>query len=194
MVRENGTAIPCIQHIYGNPDCEEETVYASEWLYCNTAYEEVKNLVMQFLSAYACSLDSEKSLKVRLLDQIRDQPYLTLTEGFVQEIGDQLTKTAEDLEELNRRVCEALNREFLRTRYGGKYDTEPGNRDLFFRVSSEQFAWADAVGIFLEHHREYPVDTVTVLYDEESTGKDEFLCDKNGTAIDHVSPDAVILQ
>ncbi len=82
MVREDGTAIPCIQHIYGNPDCVEETVYASEWLYKNTAYKDVRNLVIRFLSSFAMSLTSKKNLKNRMLDQVRNQSYIILTEDF----------------------------------------------------------------------------------------------------------------
>ncbi|MCD8207982.1 MAG: hypothetical protein LUD72_08610, partial [Bacteroidales bacterium] len=145
MIREDGVAIPCVQHIYGSLDCIEETLYAAEWLYKNTQHEETRKLVLRFISAYASSLNPDGDPIRNLLDQIADQPYVTLPGGFIQEVGSALIRTKEDLRELNRQVCETLNEEFLRARLGGMYNTIEGNRDIYFRVSSEKQNWEEMV-------------------------------------------------
>lgn len=87
--------------------------------------------------------------------------------------------------ELNAAVNRALNSEFLRVRLGGLYDTVPGNRDLYFRVSGADFDWLPLIRAFAEA-RAADADTVTVLWDQESTGHNEYLTDEAGHTLDHV--------
>ena len=48
MIRNDGTAIPCVCHIYGDPDIGgiEETLAAAQWLYEHTAKAAVRSLCM----------------------------------------------------------------------------------------------------------------------------------------------------
>lgn len=74
-------------------------------------------------------------------------------------------------------------------RLGGMYDTQPGNRDLYFRISddsSEKSVLLRLVRNFVEKHAD-DVETVTVLWDKESTGHSEFWCDETGKALNHMS-------
>lgn len=74
-------------------------------------------------------------------------------------------------------------------RLGGMYDTQPENRDLYFRISddsSEKSVLLRLVRNFVEKHAD-DVETVTVLWDKESTGHSEFWCDETGKALNHMS-------
>ncbi len=185
MIREDGKAIPCVQHIYGSLDCIEETLYAAEWLYKHTLKDETKDLVLRLISAYALSLNTAGDPDQKMLQKIQGQPYITLTPDFIQEIRGELSGTEEDLGELNRIVCEELNKEFLRARLGGMYGGGKDNRDMYFRVSSDDQNWAVLVKGFVAGHKD-DIETVTVVYDEESTGHGEFLKDKTGNDINHM--------
>lgn len=55
----------------------------------------------------------------------------------------------------------------------------PGNRDLYFRVSGASFDWLPLIWAFAEAHAA-EADTVTVLWDQESTGHNEYLADEAG--------------
>ena len=70
-------------------------------------------------------------------------------------------------------------------RLGGLYDTVPGNRDLYFRVSGANFDWLPLIRAFVEA-RVADVDTITVLWDQESTGHNEYLADEAGRTLDHI--------
>ncbi len=184
MLRDDGKAIPCVQHIYGSDDIEE-TLYASEWLYENTGRTETRRLILEFLSLYAISLNIVLSLEETLLMDAKSKPYVTLTAGFVERIGGKLCSVDGRLEQLNRKVCEALNDEFMRARYGGKYNTAKGCREMYFRISSKRSAWPEVITAFLGEVT-FPIEDVTVVYDEESTGIGECCRDAAGEEIDHV--------
>lgn len=70
-------------------------------------------------------------------------------------------------------------------RLGGLYDTVPGNRDLYFRVSGADFNWLPLIRAFAEVYAA-EADTVTVLWDQESTGHNEYLADEVGRTLDHI--------
>ena len=89
---------------------------------------------------------------------------------------------------------EMIDREFLqetptvkilRVRLGGLYDTVPGSRELYFRVSGANFDWLPQIRAFAEAHAT-EADTVTVLWDQESTGHSEYLTNEAGHTLDHV--------
>ena len=66
----------------------------------------------------------------------------------------------------------------------GVFLCEPGSRDLYFRVSGANFDWLPQIRSFAEAHAA-EADTVTVLWDQESTGHNEYLADEAGRTLDH---------
>ena len=66
-----------------------------------------------------------------------------------------------------------------------RYDTVPGNRDLYFRVSGANFDWLPQIRAFAEA-RAADADTVTVLWDQESTGHSDYLTYEVGRTLDHI--------
>lgn len=190
MLRGDGAEFPCVCHYYGSSDDYEETVHAAEWLYQATVHENVRQLVLDFIYAYGASLKPKQNAVRNLLSAIRKQSCTVLSRDFIaQHISEFRPVEANKLASLNGEVNRALNGEFTRVRLGGMYDTQPGNRDLYFRISddsSEKSVLLRLVRNFVEKHAD-DVETVTVLWDKESTGHSEFWCDETGNEFNHMS-------
>lgn len=188
MLRRDGTAFPCQWHYYGNTDPAdvEETLYAAEWLYGATGSDVTRDLCLDLIAAYGASLHPYRNLTRNLLLAIRERPYVFLSRAFVERhAGELFYVNPVRLPELNTAVNKALNSEFLRVRLGGLYDTVPDDRDLYFRVSEKDFDWLPLIRAFAETHAA-DADTVTVLWDWESTGHSEYLTDEVGRTLGHV--------
>lgn len=186
MIRRDGEAFPCLQHLYGSAQDVEETLYAAEWLYHHTSSTEARQLVLHLIAAYGASLNSHRNAVRNLVIDIKRKPYVFLTHSFVLEIADKLHFPISDSEEsMNRRVMERLNEEFLRARLGGLYHTVPGCRDMYFRISSHGFDWSAVITRFLQTHAS-EIDTVTVVRDEESTGDSRFYRDEAGSEYNRI--------
>ena len=194
MLRQDGTAFPCQWHYYGNADPAgvEETLYAAEWLYDATRSEETRRRCLDLIAAYGVALRPNRNLVRNLLLAIRERPYVFLSRAFVeQHAGELFYVDPARLPELNAAVNRALNGEFLRVRLGGLYDTVPGSRDLYFRVSGANFDWLPQIRAFAEA-RAADADTVTVLWDQESTGHSEYLTDEVGRTLDYIPLQEVV--
>ena len=186
MLRQDGEAFPVIQHLYGNLECVEETLYAGEWLYKHTSIPTTQQLVLKLVAAYGKSLHPQGDVVDNLQQSIQEKPYIFLTLDFVEKMAAQLPAAEpSSLERLNRQVTEKLNQEFLRCRLGGLYNTTPGCRDMYFRVSTPAFNWEPAILRFLETHRD-EMETVTVVWDEESTGREGFFFHPSGTPMNRI--------
>ena len=174
MVRTDGEAFSCICHIYGNSDDIEETLYAAEWLYQNTANAKTKDLCLRLFKAYGMSLSEHRNCVRNILLQIKKTPYRFLNYDFVLGIADEIQNATDgNLPELNLQVNHALNNEFLRVRYGGMYDSEDDNRDLFFRFSNDGLLtheWKEIIRTIIDEHKA-DIDEVIIVSDEESTGE-----------------------
>lgn len=169
MLRNDGVAIPCIQHIYANVNELDETLYAAEWLYKNTTSEKARETVLRQILSYGLMLDGKMPVEA-LKKDIRNKPYVFITEDFIDSISFSITKYhSGDISELSKNVEIMLNREFTRTRYGGIYNTIRGNKDLYFRISADNFEWIEIFRKFIENFNGH-IETVTVVRDEESTG------------------------
>lgn len=121
-----------------------------------------------------------------LQQSIQEKPYIFLTLDFVEKMAAQLPAAEpSSLERLNRQVTEKLNQEFLRCRLGGLYNTTPGCRDMYFRVSNPAFNWEPAILRFLETHRD-EMETVPVVWDEESTGRKGFFFHPSGKPMNRI--------
>lgn len=174
MVRQDGTAFPCVCHVYGNPEDIEETLFAAQWLYRHTAKESTRDLCLRLFKTYGVSLSEHRNCVRSILIRIRKTPYRFLDYDFIYDLTDEIQNAAPGvLSELHKAVDHALNNEFMRVRYGGMYDSEAGKRDLYFRLSGDDLlteAWKNVIrGIIREHKA--GIDEVIVVSDEESTGE-----------------------
>lgn len=188
MLRRDGMAFPCQWHHYGSADPAdvEETLYAAEWLYDATQSEETRRRCLDLIAAYGVALRPNRNLVRNLLLAIRERPYVFLSRAFVERhAGELFYVDPARLPGLNAAMNRALNSEFLRVRLGGLYDTVPRNRELYFRVSGADFDWLPLIRAFAEAHTA-EADTVTVLWDQKSTGHNEYLTNEAVHALDHV--------
>ena len=85
-----------------------------------------------------------------------------------------------------------LNQEFLRARYGGMYNTVVGSREMVFRVSSMGFNWFNIIWNFVENNKS-KIDCVTICADEESTGREAYYYNHNGTIFYRTPVDEFIM-
>lgn len=160
MIRRDGSIFPVVQHIYGNPADVEETLFAAEWLYERTRRRQTRKDIEGFVQMWGLQFAKEansEELKNRIYHRIEERPYQFITCQFADKIVDIITQWKEygghmdEVMNINgycRQVALDLNEEFMRVRFGGKYHTEPGNRKLYFRVSSENFNWSRVIREF----------------------------------------------
>ena len=174
MVRKDGKIIPVVQHIYANPENVEESLSAAEWLYRYTLHKKVKRMILMFIRTWAlqelhCTLET---IEEAIQKEIAKRPYVFLTERFIEEHWEELAsrelqEEQHTLQEYCLKVTLALNEEFMRVRFGGKYNTQPGCKELYFRISSENHDWRDAQQIFLRDvNPNY--EELRVVVDEEA--------------------------
>lgn len=184
MIRNDGVAVPCIQHIYANTAEPDETLYAAQWLYQNTRNEQNKFHCLQLIKSYGLTLGRNNFFNA-ILNDITAKPYIFLTAPFIRSIHTELEKaTHGDVNTLSVAVEKNLNQEFLRARYGGLYHTDKQNKGMYFRISSENFNWYSHIYDFLKC-RQDAIKTVTIVRDEESTGiADYFYTAPNGQLYD----------
>ena len=185
MIRNDGKEIPVPQHINGNPNKPSETMYAAEWLYKNTALPATRKLVLRFIGAFALwkKVPGETPTQA-LVGQIRDQSYLFLSESFLLEHCDEIPYNDSDVHALNREVINALDREFMRARYGGLHESVPGCRDMYFLISFGHLDWMEIIQDFLLKHR-HRINTVTVMRYTKGEEYPTYFSDKNCLELDH---------
>ena len=180
MIRNDGKAIPCVQHIYANKSNLDETLYAAEWLYKKTTRTAVKNSVLRLIKSYGMSFDRADFMQ-SIFDDIKRKPYVFLTRDFINSVHGDLAKSESgDISVLSSDVENALNNEFMRARYGGLYNTDKKSKDMYFRISSVNFDWGGIIYDFMKSHSSV-IKTITIVRDEESTGvKDYYYRNHNG--------------
>lgn len=186
MLRQDGKAFPCQFHYYCSPSEIDETIFTAEWLYGATQRDETRCKIIDLIAAYGISLHPKRNLVRNLLIAIKNQPSFFLSHDFViRHAGEFFYVDPQRIPDLSDAIMHAVNDEFLRTRLGGLYDTVPGNRGLYFRVSGPDFDWLPVIHAFAKNHDDI-ADTVTVIWDPESTGRSAYWPDRNGRVLDHV--------
>lgn len=70
------------------------------------------------------------------------------------------------LKDISKHIAHALNQQFVRVRYGGEYNSDRASRDIWFRISSTGFNWADIIYVWLiNNYKQYQVKHVNVVRD-----------------------------
>ena len=174
MIRNDGTAFPCVCHTYGNWDVQviEETLAAAQWLYEHTAKSTVRVLCMELIYAWAEQFSTAETDIAETINQIIDsRPYRFLSKEFISVHAGELKAPVfiQSLESLNEDLNLEIYQEFLRARYGGLYDTDSASREMFFRISSAVFDWYPIIRDFVEK-ADFPIESVTIVRDAEGAG------------------------
>lgn len=175
MIRRDGRVFPVVQHIYGNPLETEETLFAAEWLCGHTALEKTQRDIAVFVSVWASQFADKKDseeLRRTIYQEIEKRPYRFITRKFVDKIvdwvreGSSMDETT-NIEECCKSVVLDLNEEFIRVRFGGMYHTNPASRELYFRISSENYNWSQVIMEFIRKSR-LDYSEFFVVVDEEA--------------------------
>lgn len=174
MIRNDGTAFPCVCHTYGDPNIQgiEETLAAAQWLYEHTTKDATRTLCMELIYNWATQFSAEGADIVQGINKAIDsRPYHFLSKEFIASHIEELHSSCweRSLADMNEEVTMELNQEFLRARYGGLYDTAPDSQEMFFRISSVGFDWYPIIRDFVEKSA-LPIQSVTIVRDAESTG------------------------
>lgn len=206
MIRNDGEEFAVQVHPYGSMDEDdvEETIYAAEWMYSHTRHDELKKVILEFIACWIDDIypdysevhhDEEPTRTVKLLEEIAERPYKFLSANFVNSHSDELNSITynKGVKTYNSIINKELNQEFLRARYGGKYDTASGNGDMYFRVSSTGFDWFNIIYEFVYKNKNH-ISTVTIVKDEESTGYKDYYYSHGGVVYDHLNIDEFITQ
>lgn len=110
-----------------------------------------------------------------------------------------LDKVEQQKSRIQKDVARGLNQLFCRVRYGGQYRSSSGNPEIWFRISSVGFNWADRIYIFtLDLMRMMKIEYITICRDHESdfgdveTGDEYFYKAKDGAVYYHMPIDEFI--
>lgn len=99
------------------------------------------------------------------------------------------------LSTIQSRIKKSLNQQFCRVRYGGQYNSVAGNNEIWCRVSSVNYNWANTIYIFIASMKnKYRINQVTICRDSESDGgfankQEYFYKAKDGTLYKHMPID-----
>lgn len=202
MLRQRGDAFSVMHHFYVmyDPDLSSEAEVSA---FLISTKSKDQDLAKNILDCWMCYLlrneieedYSEEEIIDSLEYVLKNLPYrfqypLTISQllnihtsqnNFTD--GASLLQFANDvdsnLEELQSRIADSLNQQFCRVRFGGQYNSK-GTRDLWFRISSSGYNWANEIYTFTaNHYQSLDARYINICRDYESDygdveGKPEF--------------------
>lgn len=171
MIRNDGKAIACKEHIYVNPKNVEETLYAAQWLYENTRHPEMRQLALETVAAWAASVSDDENMISHVLEVISGNSYTFLSQEFVTEHAEEIKRISTEelyLTALCNEVAAELNQEFLRAYYGGLILTEISSKAMVFHISSVGFDWYKIIHSFVSSV-DFFIEEIILVWDEEVT-------------------------
>lgn len=196
MLRNDGKAFPCMHHLYvmNDEDLSSEAEVAAFIYTTNSADKEYAAHVLDCWMALLVEdtlpydytedeLDEEirkavKSLPYRFLYPISIEELLKIRRAEdsyndIDQYHEFVDGVRNDRESISNTIKKSLNQQFCRVRYGGQYDSR-GTSDIWFRISSVGFNWADVIYIFTaENYRKLKVDRIYICRDYESDNGEE---------------------
>lgn len=218
MLRQDGAAFPCNVHMYamGDNDMSSEAEVASFLISTQSKDIELSELIldiwMAMLIEYKVSYDATsddildcikaciQTLPYRLQYSLKIEDYLKIHSkqnnySSVDELYSFLDDVRNSLTSLQDRIRDSLNQQFCRVRYGGQYDTQSNNSEIWFRVSSVGFNWSNTIYLFVSDiRRKYNITSITICRDWESDNgglspdhdSDKFYTAKDGSVYYHM--------
>ena len=190
-LRQDGKAFPVKFHLYGmnDEDLSSEAEIAS-FLIATDSHDQ--DMAKHVLDAWiALILEEELNEDISI-----DEGIKRYVQDYIDEIGfayplsvndmisihhemnnyynlDSLYDFCEEvrgnLKHIQRAVTQSINQQFCRVRFGGRYDSDAGNNEIWFRISSVNFNWLNIIYEFVaESRRKSGIDTVSICRDAES--------------------------
>ena len=198
MLRNDGVAFPVMQHLYvmGDKDLSSEADVASFIYKTNSSDIDYAKYVlecwMSLLIEDTLMWDSTKEETVQLIaDKVKSLPYhflypLSVSElinihnemceyNNIDEYYEFIDSVHSNLDVISDTIKKSLNQQFCRVRYGGQYMSSTTNSELWFRISSTGYNWANVIYIFTsDHYKSLGVSSIYICRDYESdNGEDE---------------------
>ena len=191
MIKNDGTEIPVIAHIYADPDETDELLALAYFLWEHDT--DSHPVVREFLDVWVYyTLIGKLTSKTLLRDSIvsgvmeylSSKPYRIFPVDFAAVVADNAGLLYKRFDGVcvdpgtidGADLVYSLNQRFLRARYGGRYNTVPGCRDMYFRISSVGFDWFPLIREFIKARTDM-TETVTIVRDHESTGCEKYYAD-----------------
>lgn len=195
MIKNDGSEIPVVTHIYADHSETDELLALAYFLWKHAP--ESYNAIIPFLDVWSFrELGGRLRSRIFVADELvaavktylLSKPYFIFPEEFAQVIessasllkrrgsGEYMGNQIEEI--YGTDLTDTLNQCFLRARYGGRYNTTPQCRDMFFRVSSVGFDCFPIIRSFVEKRTDR-IGTVTVVRDLESTGCEKYYMDSS---------------
>ena len=209
-LRQDGKAFPVKVHMYceGDEDLSSEAEVAAFIIKSNS--KDI-DLAKDILTAWMVLLiedniaydDESEDLLNHTREALHHLPFKFQYEISEQELLDifsshkfdvdtyyeYLDSVKERLEDLQESIKKSINNQFCRVRYGGKYDTSKGDSEIWFRISSEGYNWANTIYLFVsDMKKKLSLSHITICRDNESDDSDVdyFYKAKDGTKYYHM--------
>lgn len=206
MLRSDGKAFPVEVHLYSDGDwvsladiasfiiktdsqdqdlMRKVIVYWMISLFEDHEDEDMSKVIADYLQKYPedikYKLTIDEYMKI-FNDMNHDMPIRDMLESFHNVNYD----------EVESQVLKSLNQQFCRVRFGGQYDTKPGNPTIWFRISSAGFDWYNIIYQFVaDYKNKLGIKYITICRDPESDGLDTrvapFYKAKDGTLYQDMS-------
>lgn len=192
MLRQDGTAFPCIHHLYCMDD-DDLSSQAEVSAFIISTNSKDMDIAKSTLDAWMALLiedsvmfdDTPEIIESKLLEALNNLPYRFLyplkNDKLLQihrsqnnfydfdSLYDFLDDIHLNIEAYKDRIKKSLNQQFCRVRFGGQYDTSNMNNTIWFRISSTHYNWNDTIYIFaINNYRKYKIDKITICRDYES--------------------------
>lgn len=220
MLRRDGQDFPVKMHIYNDRD-DDLSTSAEACAFILQCGIDDKDLAVYVLDAWmAIGLshivgfdDTPEQLLEKLENWLGNLPYkfpynFSVSEfmeiheragnwddfdsmmDFVYDVEHNLDKVWQEIEG-------SLNQQFIRVRYGGEYNSEKGNNEIWFRIGSKGFNWADIIYMWvINHYKPLSINAVNISRDIQSDHgytteykKREFYKAKDGALYNHMPID-----
>ena len=182
MIRKDGKVFTVRVHPYIIIEDLLLSLENGEWFYNNTLNTSTKMAYIDFVAWFIkYQLGVTADFKDYLLNKF-DTEFYGVTSDFIVNNIDRIVLACETVKSEST-ALELLKREsdqeFLRVRYGGKFETNYGVKEIYFRVSSTHFNWYNFIWNFVNDNKSV-IDFVTIVKDEVALGVDTVYSGKSG--------------
>jgi len=178
MISRTGKVYPCEAHPYMDPDFGYMNITAIPWFYYHIEMPEWKTALIDLIAYYAmerfhiksdvsANLKKEHLASFEGVSDFLDAHSIEIEHALNNKKSSSYYSSCQDL------ITHLSTQEFMRVRYGGVYHTVPGNREIYFRISSNDFDWTSIVYSIVSENAFF-IDYVTVVRDLASTNDGRF--------------------
>lgn len=212
-LRQDGQAFPVKVHLYceGDDDLSSEAEVSAFIIKTNSKDQDLARYIltawMAMLIENTVNYDDEgeeivsavskamKQLPFKFQYPLEESELLSIFRSYefnVDSLYEFIDEVRENIDDLQLKIKRSINQQFCRVRYGGKYDTHAGDSEIWFRISSVGYNWANTIYEFTSNmRRRLSLSHITICRDNESDNShtDYFYKAKDGVSYRHMPID-----